>query len=119
MPIRSGNWDLRMAAIKQMAALFTAFDRHNYQKLIPRHLLDMLTIPEEVLSNLKQGGFSVSILGRPCHSLGIDEAHEMCINRECKEFVIKPSEKLDSSSLATNDSTELCHLFNRKTLSSE
>ena len=26
-----------MAAIKSMAALFTAFDRPNYQKLIPQH----------------------------------------------------------------------------------
>ena len=101
----------------------------------------------------------------------------MCINRECKEFITKPSadyinqtalflpirasamknienqlfperkntsfkpittihatdpeskklegnvhcqlKKLDSSSLATNDSTELCYLFNQKTLSSE
>ena len=67
-----------------MAALFTAFDRPNYQKLIPQHIVDMLTIPKEVLSNLR-------ILGRPCHSIAIDEAHEMCINRECKEFVTRPS----------------------------
>ena len=33
----------------------------------------------------------MSILGRPCHSIGIDEAHEMCINRDCKEFITKPS----------------------------
>ena len=91
LAIRSGKWDLRMAAIKQMAALFTAFDRPNYQKLIPQHIVDMLTIPKEVLSNLQQGGFTVSILGRPCHSIAIDEAHEMCINRECKEFVTRPS----------------------------
>ena len=80
-----------MAAIKQMAALFTAFDRPNYKKLIPQHIVDMLTIPKEVLSNLQQGGFTVSILGRPCHSIAIDEAHEMCINREYEEFVIRPS----------------------------
>lgn len=89
--IRSGKWDLRVAAIKHMAALFTAFDRPKYQKLIPQHLVDMLTIPEEVLSNLKKGGFTVSVTGRPCHSIGIDEAHEMCINRECKEFIKRPS----------------------------
>ena len=38
LSIRSGQWDLRMAAIKSMAALFTAFDRPNYQKLIPQHM---------------------------------------------------------------------------------
>ena len=73
------------------AALLTAFDRPNYQKLIPQHVVDMLTIPKEVLSNLQQGRFTVSILGRPCHSIAIDEAHEMCINQECKEFVTRPS----------------------------
>ena len=44
----------------RMAALFTAFDRPNYQKIIPQHIVDMLTIPKEVLSNLQQGGFTVS-----------------------------------------------------------
>lgn len=48
----------------------------------------MLTIPEEVLSDLKRGGFTVSILGRPCHSIAVDKAHEMC---ECKEYVTRPS----------------------------
>ena len=37
LAMRSGNWKLRMAAIKSMAALFTAFDRQKYQKLIPQH----------------------------------------------------------------------------------
>lgn len=56
-----------MAAIKSMAALFTAFDRPNYQKLIPKHIVDMLTIPEELHTHLAYGGFTVSITGRACH----------------------------------------------------
>ena len=79
MAVRSGNWDLRMDAIKSMTALFTAFDRPKYQKLISQHIVDLLTIPEEALSHLKKGGFTVSIRGRAGHSVGIDEAHEMCI----------------------------------------
>ena len=61
------------------------------QNLILQHLEDMLNIPETILRHLQQGGFTVSILGRPCHSIGIDEAHEMCINRERREFITRPS----------------------------
>ena len=80
-----------MAAIKSMAALFTAFDRPNYHKLIPQHIVSMLTLPQEILSHLKNGGFTVSIKGRPCHNVAIDKAHEMCINKECKEYITRPS----------------------------
>lgn len=60
--IRSGNWNLRMASLKQMAALFTAYDRMTYQKLIPRHIAELLRAPPEVLSCL-QRGFAVSLSG--------------------------------------------------------
>lgn len=90
LAIRSGRWDLRIGAIKSIAALFTAFDRPKYQKLIPQHAVDMLTISEEVLANLKKGGFTVSIKGGPGHSVSVDEAHEMCINRECIEYITRP-----------------------------
>ena len=33
LAIRTGNWSLRTAAIKSMAAVFTAFDRRKYQML--------------------------------------------------------------------------------------
>ena len=92
LAVRSGNWKLRIAAIKSMAALFTAFDRQKYQKLIPQHLVDIMTVPSEVISNFESGEFTVSLLGRPCHSIGIDEAHEMCINKDCKQYITKPSE---------------------------
>ncbi len=91
LAIRSGNWKLRMASIKSMAALFTAFDRPTYQKLIAKHIADVHDLPEPVLKALRSGGFSVSITGRACHSVGIDEAHEMCINKDCKECITKPS----------------------------
>jgi len=88
--IRSGNWDLRIAAIKEMAALFVAFDRPNYTKLISHHLQTLKTIPDDILSSLKQA-FTLSIKGRAGHSIAIDEAHEMCINRQCKECITRPS----------------------------
>ena len=74
-----------------MAPLFTCFDRPKYAKLVPHHFSEMHKIPPEVLAHLKAGGFTVSILGWPCHSVGIDEAHEMAINKECKEYIVRPS----------------------------
>ena len=91
LAIRCGRWDLRMAAIKSMAALFTAFDRRNYLKLIPQHIVDVLALPYEILSELTEGGFTSSIRGGRDHNIRIDEAHEMCINKECKEFITRPS----------------------------
>lgn len=49
LAIRRGQWSLRVAAIKEMAALFAAFDRPKYQKLIPQHIKDMVYLPKDVL----------------------------------------------------------------------
>ena len=89
--IRSGNWDLRMAAIKSMAADFTAFDHPIYQRLITNHICDVLHMPTELLNFFQQGGFSVSISGRALHSVGIDESHEMLINKHTKQAVVRPT----------------------------
>ena len=91
LAIRSGDWNLRTASIKHMAPLFTAFDHPNYRKLISRHLADLLTMPQSVITMLQQGGFVISISGNPWHSVGIDEAHEMLINKACKMSVVRPS----------------------------
>ena len=91
LAIRSSKWDLRIAAIKSMAAVFIAYDRFNYQKLIAQHINDLLTMPQEIIEQLHRGGFTVSILGSPGHSVGIDEAHEMCVNKDCKEFITRSS----------------------------
>ena len=61
--MRSGNWNVRMASIKQMAALFSAYDRTTYQRLIPRHVAELLKAPRELLHCLQDGGFAVRLSG--------------------------------------------------------
>ena len=63
LSIRSGNWNLQLASLKQMAALFTAYSQMTYQKLIPRHIAELLRTPPEVLSSLQRGGFAISLTG--------------------------------------------------------
>ena len=88
---RSGDWHLRMSSVKSMAAVFTAFDHPTYQKLISNHLSDLLSLPRSVLPIFEQGAFVVNTTGRSWHSVGIDEAHEMLINKQCKMSITKPS----------------------------
>ena len=80
LAMRSGNWQLRMASIKLMVPLFSAFDHNTYQKVIAQHLADVLTMPPNILTMFQQGAFVVSIRGREWHSVRLDEAHEMLIN---------------------------------------
>ena len=89
--IRSGDWNLRTACVKLMAPVFTAFDHANYRRLISKHLADILTMPQSVITMLKQGACVVSITGRTWHSMAIDEGHEMLINKACKMSKIRPS----------------------------
>lgn len=91
LAIRSGDWVLRMGSMKAMAPLFTAFDHPTYQKLISNHIHDLLRIPQ-VLLMFSQGAFVVNISGREWHSVGVDETHEMLINKQCKQAVVKPTE---------------------------
>ena len=93
LAIRSGNWLLRLASIKLMAPVFCAFDHHTYKKLIAQHLADVYSLPEEVLSALQEGGFAVSLSGSAWHSVSLDEAHEMKINKECKTSIVHPSKE--------------------------
>ena len=91
LSIRSGDWDLRMACMKLMAPIFAAFDHQTYQKLNGRHIADVLCMPPTLLTMFQQGGFVVSVTGRVWHSVGIDEAHEMLINRACKTAIVRPN----------------------------
>ena len=91
LAMRSGDWHLRQASIKLMARVFTAFDHQIYQKVISQHLADVLCMPPSILTMFQQGAFVVSISGRTWHSVGIDEAHEMLINKQCKTAMCRPT----------------------------
>ena len=89
--IRCQNWKLRVLALKMMAPLFAAFDCTTYQRLIPHHLADLLTFPDCALQSLEQGAFTVNILGTKGHAVALDEAHEMCVNKDMKNALVHPS----------------------------
>ena len=84
--IRNGDWMLRMAAIKSVAAVFSAFDRPIYQRLIPQHLADLLCYPTAVMQHLQKGAFTVHITEGNGHAVGLDEAHEMKIKQRCEIY---------------------------------
>ena len=94
--IRSGNWNLRLASIKTMAPVFSAFDRPTYRKVIPQHLADCILLPADIRHCFELGGFSASITGRPWHLVALDELHEMLINKDCKDAVIHPTKEFIS-----------------------
>ena len=92
LAMRSGDWYLRLASVKLMAPVFTAFDHSTYQKVISQHLADILCMPPPILAMFQQGAFVVSVCGRTWHSVAIDEAHEMLINKQCKTSMSRPTE---------------------------
>ena len=91
LPMKSGDWDLRLYSLKQMAPIFTAYDHHTYQKVISNHLADVQNMPLSILAMFRQGAFVVSLSCRPWHSIGIDEAHKMKINKDLKTAIYMPN----------------------------
>ena len=73
-----------------MAPLFSAYDRTTYQRLIPYHLADLQRFPKTILEKLKES-FTVSVNGGKGHAVAIDEAHEMCVNKDMKIAITHPT----------------------------
>ena len=92
--VRSGNWNLRVASLKNMAPLFSVCDFPNYAKLLPEHLADLDLMPDDVLVNLRNGGFVCSLKGNAFESQALDETHESTINKEVKMAISRNNEDL-------------------------
>ena len=67
--VRSGNWNLRLEALKTMAPIYCAFDSPIYRKLIPQYLADCILLPSSVRESFSQGGFSVITYNRQVMAL--------------------------------------------------
>ena len=80
LAIRSGDWDLRTACIKQTASVFTAFDHANDCKLISQHLADLLCMPQSILTMFQQGVFVVSMRGR---LYSVDWTRDWTVGLDC------------------------------------
>ena len=89
--IRYRNWNLRTGSIKKVAAIFAAFDCPTYQRLIPQHLYDLSTLPDCLLRHLQEGAFAVRLSNSEQHAIALDECHEMCINKDSKQAIVRPN----------------------------
>ena len=62
-------------------------------ELTAQYLADIKQIIRPVEVMFKQGAFVVNIRGRIWHAVGLDEAHEMLLNKKCKLFEQKRRDK--------------------------
>ena len=76
MAIRSGNWVLCNACIKQSCDLLFAYACDKYEVLAVQTLSDVLTYPTAIIQQFEQGHWTASKLGVPFHNQALDELHE-------------------------------------------
>ncbi|XP_072051451.1 uncharacterized protein [Amphiura filiformis] len=82
--VRSRQFTLRNACIRQLAPLFHALDRHIYLRIVAFHLADMKEFPCDILQHFQHGAFAISLSGENWFCVAPDEAHEMEINKSVK-----------------------------------
>ena len=103
--VRSSNWHLHLASLKQLAPIFAAFDWGYYAWIPPHHLAEVQCFPSIVLNCLQSRGFTVNLTGQQWRAVALDEAREMC---DLKAVVVCPTKSyLQKTSLFFNHCKEL------------
>ena len=92
--VRYRNWEMRVGSIKQLVAIYAAFDRKTYEELLPRHLHDLAILPNYIIEHFQKGSFSIRLTKSDWCGVALDE---MKINKDAKLAVIRPNkEKMQS-----------------------
>lgn len=91
MAIRYRNWDMRTGSLKELVAVYAAFDRKTYEALLPRHLHDLALLPDYLLEQFRKGGFSIRLSQKDWSAVALDECHETKINKDAKLAVVRPT----------------------------
>ena len=60
--------------------------------MLPEHIVDIDSFPKEMIHSFTAGGFTVKVTKELNHAVDLDEAHEMCINRDLKMAVVRPTQ---------------------------
>ena len=95
---RTGNWELRNAALKAITPVLAATGRTNCCEELPRHLNHFVTIyPDYILKYLENGSFAVNLSFNLASSVVFpDECHEMTIN---KDMALQVPERLSKENI--------------------
>ncbi len=109
--IRNRNWQLRVYSLKLMGPFFSAMDRPTYQLLIPKHLQDLAIMPKCIIQHFEDGGFSARLSETDWHAVGLDECHEMLINKDAKMAVVRPNEK--KKGIRIEPPTVQCYMYEK------
>ena len=55
------------------------------------HLADLKKFPSKILDCFEAGTFSVSLIGVKGRLVALDETHKMCINKDMKAAIARPT----------------------------
>ena len=88
--IRYRNWDMRTGSVKNLAAMYRAFDRPK-NSFPSTYMTYVAKLPDCILSKLREGGFAMRLSSTDWHGVALDECHEMEINKDAKLAVVRPT----------------------------
>lgn len=81
--IRTGDFDLREAALRKIARLFLGYNKYKYHDLCIKHLADICRMSPTERFFMSEA-FSLSLSGLPGKNTGLDEIQEMTMNKDFK-----------------------------------